>query len=247
MDRAGCADAFLATGHRATGANMVASARRIGHVDFADVASPFPFGLMIPQSETERLLEEHLQSLGVAVERGVEVTALTSGDDAVTATLRNPEGVTETLSVAWLAGCDGAHSIARRTLGFAFEGETDQSDWVLADIHLSGNVPPADEIDLFWHQDGLLAFFPITPGRFRMIADAGKAKNETHRADPTLAEVQALIDARVVRAASVAADPILAGCVSASTSARSKDYRVRRVFSWRATRRISTARPAARA
>jgi 2-polyprenyl-6-methoxyphenol hydroxylase-like FAD-dependent oxidoreductase len=196
LDRAGCAEAFLATGHRATGANMVAGAQRIGHVDFADVASPYPFGLMIPQSETERLLEAHLQSLGIAVERGVEVTELVPGDDAVIATLRHPDGSREMLIVPWAAGCDGAHSIARHALGFAFEGETQDSDWVLADIHLAGNAPSAHEIDLFWHEDGVLAFFPITPGRFRMIADIGPAHGAEHRADPSLAEVQALLDRR---------------------------------------------------
>jgi 2-polyprenyl-6-methoxyphenol hydroxylase-like FAD-dependent oxidoreductase len=228
LDRAGCAQAFLAAGHRATGANMVAGARRIAHVDFADVASPYPFGLMIPQSETERLLEAHLQSLGVAVERGVEVTDLAAAAAAVTATLRHPDGRQETLTVPWLAGCDGAHSIARRVLGFGFEGETDESDWVLADIHLAGTPPSAHEIDLYWHEDGVLAFFPITPGRFRVIADTGSAHSAEHRADPTLAEVQALLDRRGPGGIQ-ASDPVWLSAFRINER-KVRDYRGGRVF-----------------
>ncbi len=41
-------------------------------IDLTSVASPFPFALGLAQSETERLLSEHLASLGVEVEREVD-------------------------------------------------------------------------------------------------------------------------------------------------------------------------------
>jgi 2-polyprenyl-6-methoxyphenol hydroxylase-like FAD-dependent oxidoreductase len=176
IDRMGCAKAFLATGHKAVAANIVAGATQIAHVDFKDVASPYPFGLMIPQSETERLLEAHLQSLGVAVERQVEVTGFAATNDAVTATLRHADGRQESLTTSWMIGCDGAHSTARHGLGMAFDGDTQPSDWVLADLHLSGRAPPTNEVDLFWHEDGILAFFPIAADRYRVIADVGTAQ-----------------------------------------------------------------------
>jgi 2-polyprenyl-6-methoxyphenol hydroxylase-like FAD-dependent oxidoreductase len=228
LDRAGCAAAFLATGHRAIAANIVAGPTRIAHVDFDGVASPYPFGLMIPQSETERLLETHLQSLGVTVERQTEVTGFTATDDAVTATLRHADGQTEALTTPWMIGCDGAHSIARHGLGMAFDGDTQPSDWVLADIHLSGRVPPANEIDLFWHEDGVLAFFPITGDRYRMIADVGTAHGQGPRADPTLAQVQALMDRRGPGGIQ-AADPVWLASFRINER-KVKHYRAGRVF-----------------
>jgi hypothetical protein len=54
---------------------------------------------------------------------------------------------------------------------------------------------PADEISVFWHKKGVLAAFPITPGRFRIIADLGTA-GAAPRPDPTLAEVQAKVQER---------------------------------------------------
>jgi 2-polyprenyl-6-methoxyphenol hydroxylase-like FAD-dependent oxidoreductase len=224
----GCAEAFLAAGHKATGANIVAGGKRLAHIDFDSIASPYPFGLMIPQSETERLLETHLQSLGVAVERQVEVTGFTTTGDGVVATLRHADGRQDTLTTAWLIGCDGAHSIARTTLGMAFAGDTQPSDWILADVHLSGNALPRDQIELYWHEDGLLAFFPITADRYRVIADVGQAKGAGHRADPTLAEVQALVDGRGPAGIHVT-DPIWLASFRINER-KVKDYRAGRVF-----------------
>jgi 2-polyprenyl-6-methoxyphenol hydroxylase-like FAD-dependent oxidoreductase len=164
----------------------------------------------------------------VTVERGVEVTGFTAAEDSVTATVRHPDGRQETVVAAWLAGCDGAHSIARRTLGLEFQGETELSDFILADVHLSGSPPPADRIALYWHADGLLALFPIAADRWRVIADAGPAQGTGHRADPTLAEVQALLDARGPGNIQVG-DPVWLAAFRINER-KVADYRVGRVF-----------------
>ena len=196
LDRAGCGTTFVAAGHTVVGANIIAGDKIIGHVDLTEVKSPYPFGLMLPQSETERLLEAHLASLGVSVERQVEVTDFSDTGTAVTTALRHPDGRTEALTTEWLIGCDGAHSVVRHLLGLTFLGETLQTDWILADIHLSGeNAPPASEVAAYWHEDGVLAVFPISPGRYRVIADSGRAEGP-HPADPMLDQVQQVVERR---------------------------------------------------
>jgi hypothetical protein len=74
-----------------------------------------------------------------------------------------------------------------------FVGETMPSDWILADVHLSGLPNPA-EINISWHSAGILATFPIVPPRYRVIADVKFRRRCSH--DPTLAEVQAILDER---------------------------------------------------
>ena len=74
---------------------------------------------MLPQSETERLLEEHLTTLGVRVERQVAMTAFTPAADSVAAIFRHVDGREEKAEFAWLIGCDGAHSTVRHGLGDA--------------------------------------------------------------------------------------------------------------------------------
>jgi hypothetical protein len=83
----------------------------------------------------------------------------------------------------------------RKQLGIEFSGEFEPNDWMLADVHLEGTVAN-DEISIFWHGRGLLVLFPITPERFRVIADLGKSPGAEKPVDPTLTEVQAMIDER---------------------------------------------------
>jgi 2-polyprenyl-6-methoxyphenol hydroxylase-like FAD-dependent oxidoreductase len=228
MDRLGCTGAFIAAGMRATGATIRAESGVIGHVSFAAEGTAYPFALMIPQSETERLLEEHLAAQGIPVERQVELLHFTPGEDGVEATLRHPDGREETLHTHWLLGCDGAHSAVRRGLGMAFEGETLPSEWVLADVHLANVTTPPDELAIHWHADGALVLFPITPGRWRVIADIGETDDTAARHEPTLAEVQALIDRRAPGGI-VASDPVwLSGFRINERKVR--DYSAGRVF-----------------
>ena len=103
-----------------------------------EVKSPYAYALMLPQSETERLLEERLGRLGVTVERRVELTAFTRLRTGSRATLTHADGREEAVSADWLVGCDGAHSAVRHGLGVPFAGETMASDWMLADMHMTG-------------------------------------------------------------------------------------------------------------
>ncbi len=169
----------------------------LGHTGFSGIASPCNFALMIPQSDTERLLTAHLQSLGVTVERNWELLGFNQAAEHVEARLRHADGQEEVFETPWLVGCDGAHSTVRHGLALAFQGVTQDDDWMLADIRLEGDgMPPADEIATFLHRDGPFVIFPIPGGRARIVATVGKTVVGQPRPDPTLAEVQAMADER---------------------------------------------------
>ena len=133
---------FVDAGFKAQAVNFIAGDKVIGRVSMESVQSPYPFGLMLPQSETERLLEERLRGLGVDVERQVELATFKSGADGVEAVLRHADGREEAVSADWLVGCDGAHSAVRHGLAAPFAGETMDSDWMLADVHMTGYPYP---------------------------------------------------------------------------------------------------------
>jgi 2-polyprenyl-6-methoxyphenol hydroxylase-like FAD-dependent oxidoreductase len=195
LDRGGGSAPFINAGFKAVAVNFITGDKVVGHVSMDAVRSPYPYGLMLPQSETERLLEERLAGLGVAVERRVELTNFTSGADGVEATLRHPDGREEVVSADWLLGCDGAHSAVRHVLNAPFAGETNNSDWMLADVHMTGYPFPDSEASVYWHRDGAFVIFPISPGRYRVLADlppSGAEQSPT----PSLEEVQAVIDRR---------------------------------------------------
>ena len=74
--------------------------------------------LIFPQDEHERLLIERLDALGRA-RRAPDRAARLRGRRrrASWPALRRPDGSEETCEAAYLAGCDGAHSTVRETLG----------------------------------------------------------------------------------------------------------------------------------
>ena len=197
LDRAGCTSDFVAAGHKVNAVNMFAADHRIGHVELQGIASPYPFVLMLAQSETERLLEAKLATFGVKVERDTTLTALIDGADGVTAVLSRANGGGETVTADWLVGCDGAHSAVRHGLGLGFPGAAMHNDWLLADVHLQGLSVPDTELAGYLHEDGLLMFFPLAPGRYRLIGDLGQSDLASPPPTPTLEQVRAIVARRV--------------------------------------------------
>ncbi|MBI2824888.1 MAG: FAD-dependent monooxygenase [Planctomycetia bacterium] len=226
LDDMGTVASFLAAGRPVHAVTMASGTKRLAHIEF-EIDSPFDYGLMIPQSETERLLTAHLAAGGHRVERQIELVQFTADAEGVTSTLRTADGREQTVRSLWLVGCDGAHSAVRHGLGIEFSGDAEPNDWMLADVHIHGPVAD-DEVTIYFHQDGVLAFFPITSDRFRVIADLGAAKNTARPADPTLEDVKRLVDARGPGGITVS-DPVwLAGF--RINERKVDDYRHGRVF-----------------
>jgi 2-polyprenyl-6-methoxyphenol hydroxylase-like FAD-dependent oxidoreductase len=195
LDRGGGSAPFVDAGFKAEAVNIIAADKLVGRVNMESAQSPYPYGLMLPQSETERLLEERLASLSIQVERQVELMSFKSNADGVDAVLRYSDGREDAVSTDWLIGCDGAHSAVRHGLGATFTGETLNSDWMLADVHMTGYPFPDSEVSVYWHRDGAFVIFPISPGRYRVIADL-PAVGAEHPPTPTLEQVQTVIDRR---------------------------------------------------
>ena len=227
LDRGAGSEAFIAAGQKVDAANIIAGDKLIAHVSLTGVKCRYPYGLMLPQSETERLLEDYLTHLGINVERQVEATGFTSNESSVTTTLHHADGREESVESEWLLGCDGARSMVRHSLGLSFLGDTLQSDWILADIHLKGYPFPETELAIYWHAEGVLAVFPISPGRFRVIGDVA-VTDLVHPPEPTLDQVQALITQRGPSGL-IASDPIWLSAFRVNER-KVGDYRAGRVF-----------------
>ena len=195
LDGLDLATTFVDNGMKIQGGSIYAGGKRVLHLNLTSDESPFGFPLMIPQNVTERLLIEHLAGKGITVERQVELVTFVEKPDAVHCTLQHADGQQEEVQVPWLIGCDGAHSAVRHTLGMEFTGQAEPNEWMLADGQIEGSLA-TDEISVFWHESGVLVFFPISRDRFRMIADLGTVKDLPSKAEPTLADAQAKIDER---------------------------------------------------
>ena len=80
----------------AFGPVAVADARLLARIPFAPTGTIYGKPLMLAQSETERLLAEHLRTQGIPIDRPVELTELTEQGDHVQATRKIQGGPTRT-------------------------------------------------------------------------------------------------------------------------------------------------------
>jgi 2-polyprenyl-6-methoxyphenol hydroxylase-like FAD-dependent oxidoreductase len=227
LDNLGIADDFVAAGKYLNAARFHGGRRLLARLPFEAAGTHYPRPLMLAQSETERLLGEHLRRVGILVERQVELTGCTDRGDHVDATLRHADGREEQVRCDWLLGCDGAHSTTRHAVSLEFTGAAEPNDWLLADCRLEGPIPQ-DELSFYWHARGILGFFPFAADRCRVIADLGPAKGTGHPPDPSLAEVQAIVDERGPGGVRLADPHWLAGF--RINERKVADYRRGRVF-----------------
>lgn len=181
----GLAGEVVERGLKLVAANLWVAGEKAGRVPFGDLGvglSPFPFLLIFPQDEHERLLIERLRALGVEVERRTELVDFTQTAGAVRARLAR-DGEQQEVEAAYLAGCDGARSRVRELVRGDFPGGTYARMFYVADIQARG--PMVDgELHVGLDQADFLAVFPLKgEGQARLIgtvekegeADAGGA------------------------------------------------------------------------
>ena len=165
-------DEILARGHRTPAVNLWVKGKKAARVPFETVGeglTPYPFLHIFPQDEHEGLLNERLGALGASVEREVELLGFEDLGDHVAARLRGQGGVEEVCEASWIAGCDGARSVVRATLGIGFPGGTYRQLFYVADIEAEG--PPVDgDLHVDLDEADFLAVFPLAgEGRARLI------------------------------------------------------------------------------
>ncbi|MBL8292969.1 MAG: FAD-dependent monooxygenase, partial [Bryobacterales bacterium] len=112
LDSLGVATQLAAAGLRLTDFRIRNRDRTLLAVGFAALPSPHPYLLMLPQEQTERILNERLSALGGVVYRGVTVTAVQQEATGATASLQDSLGETA-VKARFVVGGDGMHSVVR--------------------------------------------------------------------------------------------------------------------------------------
>jgi 2-polyprenyl-6-methoxyphenol hydroxylase-like FAD-dependent oxidoreductase len=168
----GIADLTVERGRRVDAANLWVAGRKVARAVFGDLGeglSPFPYPLIFPQDEHERLLIDCLAEGGVEIERETELLGFESANDGVSAHIRNPDGTETTCTAAYLAGCDGARSTVRGTIGIGFPGGTYEHLFYVADVQASGQTMNGELHAAFDRTDFLIVFPLKGDGRARLI------------------------------------------------------------------------------
>lgn len=199
MDLIGLADEFVRRGYPAPGLNVgLGSGKQPVSVEMRGFDTRFPYLLILPQAQTEQILEARLDEHGVAIERGVEFVGFEQTDgDHVVSRVRLSDGNEECVRSRYLIGCDGARSAVRHAVGLPFEGTNHDSVVFLADVKLEGEEFVKSRITNFTSRRGFVSVLPFL-GEYSRIFAVDFAKQ--HRAQGeglTFAELQDTVDAIV--------------------------------------------------
>ncbi|MEU3876326.1 MULTISPECIES: FAD-dependent monooxygenase [Streptomyces] len=119
----GCAERFLDRGLQLRQAEMYVRGRCVGRHPTTAAGTAFPQPLSIEQIAMESLLAERLAELGTGVRWSTEALGVRVRGEGAEVDVRGPGGQKETIACRWVIGCEGAHSLVRKTLGIGFEGE----------------------------------------------------------------------------------------------------------------------------
>ena len=162
------ADFVVEHGHKVPAVNLWVKGEPAARLPFATLGedlTAYPFLQIFPQDQHERLLIERLGD-GRA----------TNGADPLHRRGRSrhrqprgPDGHQEDCEATYIAGCDGARSLVRETLGTGFPGGTYRQVFYVADVEAAG--PSIDgELHVDLDEADFLAVFPLAgEGRARLI------------------------------------------------------------------------------
>ena len=143
--------------------------------------TPYPFLHIFPQDEHERLLIARLEALGVTVERQTELLGFAMKAKASWRGCADPTAKRRTAGPRYIAGCDGARSLVRETMGTGFPGGTYRQIFYVADVEAAG--PALDgELHVDLDEADFLAVFPLKgEGRARLIGTVRDERAEHPR------------------------------------------------------------------
>jgi len=198
FDNIGIVDNFLKLGSICTELNMYDRVEKLINIVLDNIESKYPFVLLLPQSDSEKILYDHLKSFGTDVERGLELIEINQTEDRVIATIGHKDGTIEKLHCSYLVGCDGAHSTTRHQLNLDFKGAPYPNYWLLADIDLDWEYPMFN-LSIFIHPTGVTAYFPFRSDRGRLMFELPNLPVENEMDPPILDDVHKLMNQRGIK------------------------------------------------
>jgi 2-polyprenyl-6-methoxyphenol hydroxylase-like FAD-dependent oxidoreductase len=194
IDRAGLIEPFLRAGVRIRQVQLLGPGlQEISTTKFAGIGCKYEFQCSLPQWQTETILRDHLQSLGVNIEHGTEVKSIEDGPDGLCVTLESG-GRTESVTAAYVLGAGGAHSVTRHSMQEHLDGETYDGRFIVADAKAHLPCPPECG-RVIVGPTGFGLFSPLPGDRWLIFVNRDETDTRTER--PTADDLGALLNARV--------------------------------------------------
>jgi 2-polyprenyl-6-methoxyphenol hydroxylase-like FAD-dependent oxidoreductase len=159
LDARGLADELVQTG---AALDRLRLFERV-EVDLSTLPSRFPYLLITPQYNVERLLLARAEKAGVEFVHDAEVVGVDQDDTGVTVTTKDA-----TYRAAYVVGADGFHSAVRKAVGQPFPGKSVLKSIMLADVRLAEQ--PAETLAVNGVGDAFAFIAPFGDGYHRIFA-----------------------------------------------------------------------------
>lgn len=170
LEDIGILPSFLKEGVKVTGFNIYSKKQRLVHAVYEGLDTPYSFIIDIPQSQTEHILLHELERLGATVQRETELNNLENKGTHVEVMLQRGEGGFVPDEYAYVIGCDGARSACRKLTNTPFPGSEYPIQWIVLDAKIDWEYD-SQEMNLFPHEEGLTAIFPLPHDRVRITIE----------------------------------------------------------------------------
>lgn len=153
---------------------------RLADVALSEVGGPYPFILVLPQSDLENALEKRVRAHKIRVAWNHQMMSAQPAADGVTAEVARMDKVSLGYPVArtdwvitkkfqsraeFLVGADGYHSLVRRVLGFRYENLGGME--IYAVFEFASPEPLEPEMRIVFHEGLLSVLWPMTERRGR--------------------------------------------------------------------------------
>lgn len=193
IDRAGLIEPFLSAGVRIKQVQVLGPGlQEIATTNLAGIGCRYEFQCSLPQWCTEAILRRHLESLGVKIECGAELTSIEKEPAGLRVTL-NAGGRTEVFKTGYVLDAGGAHSVTRHSMHEHLEGDTYDGRFIAADVKT--RLPcPAECGRVIVGPDGFVLLSPLPEERWLIFVN--RSVSDTRLELPTADELSALINAR---------------------------------------------------
>jgi 2-polyprenyl-6-methoxyphenol hydroxylase-like FAD-dependent oxidoreductase len=192
----GLAGKLVRRGYPSPGINISVDISNPAVVEMYTVDTRYPYVLILSQAVTEEVLEEHLNALGVSVQRLTTLTDLEQDAAMVTARVRDEEGREKVIRARYLIDCGGAGSLALRQLDIPWTGGMISGIAMLADVKFTGELTKGF-ITNYATDRGVCLFLPFPDEYIRVIALDFTKQDVAHDAPLDLADLQESVDAIV--------------------------------------------------
>lgn len=141
-----------------------------------NAAKPIQYGynfiLGLPQDQTENILREKLQELGVQVNYDCELRSISESKNTIIATTNTGKEIV----ADYILGADGVYSTTRHLVNIDFTGIKLTNEWSIADLETSDFNNIQDSVGLYTLGRGKVVFVaPISKQRFRLVSNTSNA------------------------------------------------------------------------